>query len=73
MAKKTGTPTIWRKSREIARTFNDLGASDMTEMLGANFTTCIVNLVACVAEVLLTDDYVLMKDRTSPSGPEDPL
>lgn len=73
MAKKTGTPTIWKNAREITRVYQQLGASDLESALGTEFKDCVVAIVNCVVAVLATDDYVLMKDRTGAAGPEDPI
>jgi hypothetical protein len=68
---RTGTPTIWKRSVQIARLYQKLGASDMTAKLGAPYTSCIQALITCVVDVLATDDFVLQIDATAPLGPED--
>lgn len=68
---RTGTPSIWKKSVEIARLYGKLGAGDMGAKLGTPFADCINALVACTIAVLSTDDYVLKVDHTVPGGPED--
>lgn len=70
---KTGTPSIWRKMREIATLKQKYGAADAATRLSPDVADCINAIVICVTAHLLTDDYILMVDRTGEAGPEDPI
>jgi len=70
---KTGTWSIVQHSRKILDLFNTYGASDLRARTSVDFETCVVNLVICMTQLALTDDYLLQKDRTAPAGPEDPI
>jgi len=71
MAKRTGTPGIWKAAKKIAQLQQQLGASDLTAKLGQPFTDAVNTLVGEVIQVKLNDDYPLLVDRTPPAGPED--
>lgn len=68
---KTGTPSIVKAARDITRLYQTYGASDLEAATNTQFKDCVVDLVACFVQLLLTDDYLLMRDRTGPAGPED--
>lgn len=68
---KTGTWSIVQDAKDIARLYQKYGASDLEARTNADFQTCILNLVLCVVQLSLTDDYLLQKDASAPLGPED--
>jgi len=68
---KTGTYSIVKNARDIARLVQKYGATDLESRTSAQFNTCVLNLVQCVVALALTDDYLLQYDRTLPAGPED--
>lgn len=68
---KTGTWSIVQNAKDIARLKQKYGATDLEARTSADFATCILNLVLCVVQLELTDDYLLMKDASAPLGPED--
>ena len=70
---KTGTSTIVHEALHIAKVFQKYGASDLAARTNVDFQTCIVNLIQCAVALALTDDFLLMRDRTGPAGPEDTL
>ena len=71
MAKRTGTPTIWRHAEKIASVFQKLGGNDLASALSENFRVAVVALTIAVQEIKAADDYPLQIDRTNPKGPED--
>lgn len=70
---KTGSPSIWRHSLKIAQLYRKYGASDIDLITnsGVTYGDCVRAIVACVAEILLNDDFPLQVDRHNPAGPED--
>lgn len=70
---KTGSKTIFKHAKSIARLYNKYGASDIDTITaeGVAFGDCVRAIVACVIAVYATDDYPLEIDYTTPGGPED--
>ena len=68
---RTGTSTIWRDARNIARVYQKLGAADLEARTNTAFKDCVTAIVTCVLAILASDDFPLQIDRTSPLGPED--
>jgi len=70
---KTGTWTIVQAAEKITDMYTTYGAIDLEARTNTAFYDCIVALVTCYQALQNTDDYLLQKDRTGLSGPEDPI